>query len=192
MTTRIFTFMTLLVASLVMGEPGTETVSSPSAKRYAFTIHPISSLSVSGVNVSFEGPLGDDRWAYEVPLYLGYNQYSGNTALFITGSGLGVRRYLLEGGAGTYISPEIDVVNLHASVSSSSSGSTAGNLLIVMPSLRLGYKARWDYFTLDTGFGFQFVKAYLTAGTSNDVSSDVNFNVAFLTPMFSFALGIPF
>jgi hypothetical protein len=157
---------------------------TPSTKTSAFTIHPILSLAVSGLHVSYEIALGGGRTALEIPAYLGYNERVYDNPMLFLGSGLGIRRYLTEAGKGTYICPQIEIVNIHRFERGPDS---VGNIVVVAPSVRMGYKWRWEIFTMELGAGAAFISANATTGKWNE---DEEMSV--LIPMGHFALGIPF
>lgn len=154
-------------------------------KNRAFVIHPVLSLVISGLHVSFEGPLGTGLWAYEVPAYLGYSEHLYENATLFTGLGFGLRRYLLDPGMGAFVSPEVEIVNVHHF---ESGPENAGNLVVTVPSLRMGYKWRWNVATLETGIGFAYVRTEVSDGRWNRDDS----KVSSLIPMGHFAAGVPF
>jgi hypothetical protein len=152
----------------------------------AFMVHPILSLAISGLHVAYEGGFGaDKRWAFEVPVYLGYSERLYDNATLFTGSGLGIRRYLVDAAKGTFVSPEVEIVNVHRFASGPGD---AANLLIVVPSVRMGYKWRWNVMTMETGVGFAFYNADVTTGNWNTQDN----HTSGLVPMGHFAAGIPF
>ncbi|HKP97685.1 MAG TPA: hypothetical protein VJ385_18230 [Fibrobacteria bacterium] len=163
-------------------------LASPGAaqpKTDAFMVHPILSLAISGLHVAYEKSFGDDRWAMEIPFYLGYSERVYDNATLFTGSGFGVRRYLVDAGKGTFVSPEIEVVNIHRFASGPDE---PANLVVAVPSLRMGYKWRWSVAAMETGVGMAFYKADVTRG---NWSSRDN-HTSGLVPMGHFAVGIPF
>ena len=158
---------------------------SPGPKNSAFTIHPILSMLVRGLHVSYEGPIGNDgKTAFEIPVYLGYSERVFDNPTLFTGSGFGIRRYLTEAGKGTYISPEIEIVNVHRFESGEDSSS---NYLIVAPTVRMGYKWRWEIFTMEAGAGAAFIYGRITSGRWQNEEN----NMKGLFPFGHFALGIP-
>lgn len=185
----------LLVSGIRAQQPGTAgipdpahnavlTREAPAGKTSAFTIHPILSLAVSGLHVSYEMAFKGGRTALEIPVYLGYNERVYNNPMLFLGSGIGIRRYLTNPGQGTYICPQIEIVNIHRFERGSDS---VGNIVVFAPTLRMGYKWRWEIFTMELGAGAAFINANATQGKWNQ---DEEINI--LLPMGHFALGIPF
>ncbi len=155
------------------------------SKNDALTIHPILSIAIFGIHTSYEGALGMSRWAYEVPAYFGYNErLSQNPTLFM-GTGIGIRRYVLEAGQGAYIEPELECVNMHQFASGIDS---KRNIVFMIPSLRMGYKLRWQTVVLDLGLGTGFINGTLTDGV---LSKNDGWTRA-LIPTGNVAIGIPF
>lgn len=186
---------TLLVAGIRAQEPVAEGIpdpvqsavlsrEAPAGKTSAFTIHPILSLAVSGLHVSYEVALKGSRTALEIPVYVGYNERVYNNPMLFLGSGIGIRRYLTNPGQGTYICPQIEIVNIHRFERGSDS---VGNVVVFAPTLRMGYKWRWEIFTMELGAGAAFINANATKGKWNE-----NEEINILLPMGHFALGIPF
>jgi hypothetical protein len=151
----------------------------------ALTVHPAFSLAISGLNLSYETPLGTGLWSCELPLYLGYNERMWSNPTFFAGSGFGVRRYLVSRGAGTYVSPSLDVVNIHRFEKGPEAGN---NILMLAPNLRMGYRWTWNVFTMDAAMGFVYYESRLTEGKRTDMDMDQRG----LLPMFQYSLGIPF
>lgn len=151
----------------------------------AFSIHPFLSVAISGLHVSYEAAFSGGKTAFEVPIYLGYSESVYNNPSFFIGSGFGIRRYLINPGAGTYVSPQIEVLNLHRYEKGTFAES---NQLIIMPSLRMGYKWRWNTFVVDIGSGMTYI---LTLRDGRD-EYERRKATQFLTPLGSIAVGIPF
>jgi len=158
---------------------------APKGKTEALTVHPILSVAILGLHVSYEGALGQGLWAYEVPMYFGYSEKVYSNATMFLGSGLGLRRYVLEQGQGAYIEPELECLNIHRFPQGPDNSS---NIVIVAPSLRMGYKMRWDFVTLDLGIGAGFAQSALTEGGYPDSGGSVRA----LFPMGNVGIGIPF
>ena len=151
----------------------------------AFTIHPGFSVLISGMNASYEGALGDGLWNYEVSGYLGYTEHRWTNPILFTGTGFGVRRYLLERGAGTYVAPSLDILNVHRFRQGPDEGN---NVLILAPNARMGYRWTWNVFTMDVSCGVFY---YNTRATSGRLTND-DPDKAGLLPMVQYALGVPF
>lgn len=154
-----------------------------SDKLRSVTIHPILSFPISGLHISYEHPLQGLN-SLEIPLYFGYSEFTYDNAALAVGSGVGYRRYLLHPGRGTYVNPQLEVVNVHFF---SNEEYAAGNALIVMPSLRMGYKFRWEVFAMDLGLGFGLFASTFTESAPDDEG----YGIA-LMPWGNFALGVPF
>lgn len=151
----------------------------------AFTVHPGFSILISGLNVSYEAALGKGLWNYEIPFYIGYNERLWNNPTLFVGSGFGLRRYLLERGAGTYVAPCLDILN----VKRWDKGPDVGNnVLIVVPNLRMGHRWTWNVFTMDVSAGFAYYDAIATDGVLGDQDPDRRG----LLPMVQYSLGVPF
>ena len=152
-------------------------------KLRAVTVHPILSIPISGLHISYEHPL-QGLYSLEIPVYFGYSEYTYEGAALALGAGAGIRRYLLHPGRGTYVNPQLEVLNAHIF---ESRDYEAYNALIIMPSLRMGYKFRWEVFTMDLGLGFGlFTSTYTDRGPGQDDSGMA------LVPWGNFALGVPF
>ncbi|MDB5049729.1 MAG: hypothetical protein JWO30_2800 [Fibrobacteres bacterium] len=175
-----------LLASAAMAGLMLASKAAAAEKTDAFMIHPILSLAISGLHVSYESGFGKDkRWAYEIPFYLGYSEHYSTNATLFTGSGLGVRRYLVDPGKGTFISPEIEIVNLHRF---SSGPEARADVLVVVPSFCMGYKWRWNIMTMEAGAGAAFYKSEVTNGNWDTREN----RISVLAPIGHFAAGIPF
>lgn len=151
----------------------------------AFTVHPGFSILISGLNISYEAALGRGLWNYEIPFYIGYNERLWNNPTLFVGSGFGLRRYLLERGAGTYVAPCLDILN----VKRWDKGPDVGNnVVIVVPNLRMGHRWTWNVFTMDLSVGFAYYDAIATDGVLGDQDPDRRG----LLPMVQYSLGVPF
>ncbi len=151
----------------------------------AFTIHPGFSVLISGLNASYEGAMGSGLWNYEIQGYLGYTEHRWTNPLLCTGLGFGARRYLLDRGAGTYVEPELDLLNVHRFEQGPDAGN---NVVVVVPNIRMGYRWTWNVFTMDVSAGAFYYNSHPTWGklTADDP------NAAGLLPMVQYALGVPF
>ena len=165
-------------------EGSSESSEPPRAR--AITLHPAFSLAISGLNISYEAPLGRGLWTYELPFYLGYNERVYNNPYFFIGSGFTVRHYLIERGAGAYFAPSLDMLNVHRF---KKGPEPANNLLIVAPNLRMGYRWTWKSFTMDASAGVLYYETLLTQGQRSDDDWEIRRG---LFPMTQFALGVPF
>lgn len=166
----------------VFSEPLLE---QPEPKTKALTVHPVTSIAILGLNVSYEYGVKQSLWALEVPFYFGYNEaINGNGMLFV-GTGIGFRRYLFTLGSGTYLEPEVDVMNIHQFPKFDDDMESNGILLA--PSLRMGYKLLWENFTMDLGIGGTFFHGVAASGDHQNFTRG-----SLLTPTFNFALGLPF
>ncbi len=176
MNGRVLAFGLAALLSWVPVRAGTD-------KLRSITIHPFLSLPISGLHISYEQPLQGLN-SLEIPLYFGYSEFTYENAVLALGSGVGYRRYLLHSGRGTYVNPQLEIMNVRFF---SDREYAAGNALIVMPSLRMGYKFRWEVFTMDLGLGFGLFTSTITEGGPDDDVSGMA-----LIPWGNFALGVPF
>lgn len=151
----------------------------------ALTVHPVMSMAISGLNLSYEFGIGQGLWSGEIPLYIGYNEKLYTNPTFFLGSGFGLRRYLLDRGAGTYVAPSLDVLNVKRW---SKGPDAANNVLMVVPNLRMGYRWTWTVFTMDAALGAAY---YETVATQGKLAND-DPNVRGIIPMAQYSLGIPF
>lgn len=151
----------------------------------ALTVHPGFSILISGLNLSYEAALGQGLWNYEIPFYLGYNERAWNNPTLFLGGGFGVRRYLLVRGAGTYVAPSLDVVNVRRFEKGEQE---SNNVLILAPNLRMGHRWSWNVFTMDAAIGFAYYDAIATEGKLGSDDPDQRG----LFPMVQYSLGVPF
>jgi hypothetical protein len=154
-------------------------------KTSALTLHPLMSLAVQGIHVSWEGSLGRPGWAYEVPLLFGYNEYYDENAQLFLGAGLGIRRYPFAPSSGMYLCPQFEAGYIRRFAEGPWNEGTA---LLTVSSLRMGYKFQWRVFTLDLGMGMAFASSSQVSGFTDD--TDWEFKA--LMPWGNLALGIPF
>ncbi len=154
--------------------------------QHSVTFHPILSLAIKGLHLTYESSLGSGRNAFEVPIYLGYFELRQENPILFTGLGFGWRRYLHLANQGPYLSPKHEAV-LVRQFSSGPQPSFYG--LINMTSLGMGYKFLWQHFTLDLGIYASYLRTDLVSGGN---LSDRNDESETLFPSGSLAFGIPF
>jgi hypothetical protein len=179
----IVAFACFAQAPFLVGDPAP---AEAPAHRGAITLHPAFSLAISGINLSLEMPLGQGLWNYEIPIYLGYNERIYDNPYLFAGSGLTLRRYLLERGDGTYFAPSLDLLNVHRFEKGPEKNN---NLIVVAPNLRMGYRWNWKAFTMDASAGFFYYQTILTQGQRSNDDWEIRRG---LFPMTQFAMGMPF
>lgn len=154
-----------------------------SPPREALTIHPISSIAVSGFSLSYEFPFRS-RLALEVPAHFGINSRLYEQGRLFVGSGLGLRLYLTHPDYGGYVSPSFEFLNMQFFKEENEPG---GNTFVTLAWLRYGYKFLWPHFTLDVGGGFGWGQTF-----GGSPSGPTDTPISGFIPMGHFALGIPF
>ncbi len=151
--------------------------------REALTIHPISSIAISGFSLGYEFPL-KPRLSLEVPVYFGISSRQYNQGRIFAGSGLGMRLYMMHPDFGGYLSPSLEFLDMQFFKDTEQPG---GNTLVTLAWLRYGYKFLWPHFTLDVGGGFGWLQTF-----GGSPSGPTDTPISGFIPMGHFALGIPF
>jgi hypothetical protein len=176
----------LILVGLASAQDGKST--SPAPLKSTLSLHPATSLTISGFSLSYERFLKPGI-SLDFPFFLGLSDKLYDQGRFFAGSGLGMRYYLSQRQSGGYLAPSLEFMNMTFFAEKRANTSTipGGNVLITYAKVRYGYKFLWDHFTIDVGMSMGYFSTY--GGSLDAVNAS---NIGILIPMGQFALGIPF